>query len=300
VEGAEDWERAAAAAGMPPLRSRRRLGEEFRPRLVAGELGPLRLVELVTPAGECFRDANSVRAADDEVCQIDVIVDGRVRVEQDGRQTELARADLVVIDPAQPVRFTTTATTSVTMLVPRRLLGLGPDDLARLSAVRIGGDHGPGALVSSLARGMARSLAGFRAEEAARSGAAVVDLIAVALWAQLGRSRPATDEELRARIFTFIEARLQDRDLSPASIAAAHYISVRRLHQLFEDGPVTVAALIRRRRLEKCRSDLTDPAHRELPVAAIATRWGFRDPAHFSRLFKAAYGHTAAQHRTLR
>jgi len=26
------------------------------------------------------------------------------------------------------------------------------------------------------------------------------------------------------------------------------------------------------------------------PVAAVGARWGYPDPAHFSRLFKAAYG----------
>jgi AraC-like DNA-binding protein len=29
-------------------------------------------------------------------------------------------------------------------------------------------------------------------------------------------------------------------------------------------------------------------------VAAVAARWGFADPAHFSRLFKTTYGYNAA------
>jgi AraC-like DNA-binding protein len=300
VKDTEDWERSVATSGMPPLRSRRRAGDEFRARLVAGELGPLRLAELVTPASDCFRDARSVRAADYGLCQIDVIVDGHARAEQYGRQAELGRADLVVIDPARPVRFTSSATTSVTILVPRRLLGLGPDDLALL--VRGAHPRRPRPRCAGVLAGPRHGTVAGRIPGRGRGplGGAVVDLIAVALRAQLGRPRPATDEELRTRILTFIEARLPDRDLSPVSIAAAHHTSVRRLHQLFEVEPVTVAALIRRLRLERCRGDLADPAHRRLPVAAIAARWGFPDPAHFSRLFKAAYGRTAAELRTLR
>jgi AraC-like DNA-binding protein len=84
----------------------------------------------------------------------------------------------------------------------------------------------------------------------------VVELVAVALSAQLGESRPAPGEVLRDRIVGFIEARLSDRDLTPAKVAAAHHMSVRRLHKLFEDEPLTVAALIRRRRLERCHADL--------------------------------------------
>lgn len=74
-------------------------------------------------------------------------------------------------------------------------------------------------------------------------------------------------------------------------IAAAHHISVRRLHKLFEDQPQTVAALIRQHRLERCRADL---ARSDRTVTAVAARWGFSDPAHFSRLFKATYGYNAA------
>lgn len=296
---AEAWPAAVAVSGLPPLRSRLPVGEGFHAGLVAGELGPVRLAEIVTPAGECVRDADLVRASDEELWQIDVVADGRVLAEQDGNRAELGPTDLVVIDPARPVRFTSTATTSVTMLFPRHLLRLRQDDMSRLSAVRIRGDRGPGALVSSLARGMVRTAEGLPADEAARLGTAVTDLISAALSAQLGEAHSSTDDLLRARVLAFIEARLADRDLTPASIAAAHHISVRWLHKLFEYEPTTVAALIRERRLERCRSDLTGPALGRRTIAAIGARWGFADPAHFSRLFKAAYGHTPAEHRLL-
>ena len=44
------------------------------------------------------------------------------------------------------------------------------------------------------------------------------------------------------------------------------------------------------RRLEHCRRDLEDPALAHETVLAIASRWGLRNPGHFSRLFHAAYG----------
>ncbi|MGI5440603.1 helix-turn-helix domain-containing protein [Streptomyces shenzhenensis] len=280
-----------AASGLPPVLSRRHDGGEFRADVVARDLGPLKLIQLVTPEGECFRDARSTRAADEELWQIDLVTRGRARVEQGRGTADLSSADLVLIDPARPVRFASTASTHVTMLVPRQELRLRPGDAARLVGVGIKGDRGPAALVSSLAQGMARSLTGFRTNEADRSAAAVIELVAVALEAQLGDVRPAPDEALRDRILGYIEARLSDRDLTPAGIAAAHHISVRRLHKLFQDQPLTVAALIRRRRLERCRADL---ARSDRTVAAVAARWGFADPAHFSRLFKATYGYNAA------
>ena len=59
---------------------------------------------------------------------------------------------------------------------------------------------------------------------------------------------------------------------------------------LFETQQTTVADWIRQRRLERCRRDLADPGLRAKPVGAIAARWGLTNPAHFSRLFRAAYG----------
>src|SRR3954471_15476378 len=164
-----------ATSGLPPLHGRRHVGDDFRADVVTRDLGPLRLAELVTPEGECFRDARSARAADSELWQIELVTQGRVRVEQGGSTAVLGPADLVLIDPVRPVQFASTASTHVTMLVPRRSLPLGPDDAARLAAVRIRGYRGPAALVSSLARDMARSLDGFRADEADRSAAAVIE-----------------------------------------------------------------------------------------------------------------------------
>jgi AraC-like DNA-binding protein len=93
------------------------------------------------------------------------------------------------------------------------------------------------------------------------------------------------------RIRAFILQRLSDQGLTPRAIAAAHHISVRTLHRLFRvDGDATVAAWVRARRLEGCRRDLLDPRQRSRSVRAIAFRWGFRDNAHFSRAFRAAYG----------
>lgn len=65
---------------------------------------------------------------------------------------------------------------------------------------------------------------------------------------------------------------------------------MRTLHRLFAAEGESVAGLIRQRRLRRCRIDLADPAWRHQPVHRIARRWGFPDPAHFSRVFRAAHG----------
>ncbi len=122
----------------------------------------------------------------------------------------------------------------------------------------------------------------------------MLDLLTVALGERLGVSgaipTASRRRALLVQIHAFIEAHLGDRELSPRSIAAAMYISVRYLHKLFENEQTTVVDLIRRRRLEHCHRDLLDPSLDAVPVSAIAARWGFSTPAHFSRLFRTTYG----------
>jgi AraC-like DNA-binding protein len=101
------------------------------------------------------------------------------------------------------------------------------------------------------------------------------------------------------RIHGSIEARLGDPALSPGSLAAEHPISVRYLHKLFETQQATVADWIKRRRLERCRRDLLDPARRAEPVGGIGARWGLPNAAHFSRLFRTAYGVPPVEYRSM-
>jgi AraC-like DNA-binding protein len=123
----------------------------------------------------------------------------------------------------------------------------------------------------------------------------------VALAGRLDRTSAVPDARERTllhRIYAFVEQQLADPGLTPASIAAAHHISLRYLYKLFEAEPVTVGGWVRRRRLERCRQDLRDPAQRYRPVAAIGAHWGFLSAAHFSRAFRYEYGVPPAEFRT--
>ena len=53
---------------------------------------------------------------------------------------------------------------------------------------------------------------------------------------------------------------------------------------------MSVCDWIRSERLERCRTDLRDPAYADVSISAIARRWGLPSAPHFSRLFRLAYG----------
>jgi AraC-like DNA-binding protein len=134
-----------------------------------------------------------------------------------------------------------------------------------------------------------------------RLSEALLDLLVVALAERLDRVGDVAPATLRrallASVQDFIEQRLSDPLLSPTAIAAAHHISLRYLHKLFESQPHSVAGWIRQRRLERCRRDLLNPSLSHWPVSSIAARWGLGDPSRFNRQFRDAYGLPPAEYR---
>jgi AraC family transcriptional regulator, positive regulator of tynA and feaB len=86
-----------------------------------------------------------------------------------------------------------------------------------------------------------------------------------------------------------------DPDLTPAALARQLNVSVRTLHRAFAAAGETVAAYIRRGRLEQARLELEAPPLRRPGVSEVAARYHFADGSHFARAFKARYGQTPAE-----
>jgi AraC-like DNA-binding protein len=300
VASRADYWRHVVGETLGPLEVRP-TGLDGRDQLLLGDAGAVRVAELTAGrSGGASRTARHIRRSDLDVCKVDVLARGHGVVAQDGREAPLGPGDMAFVDLSRPVRWTMSAMRVVAVVFPRALLPLPPGEVAGLTAVRIPGDRGSGALMSSLARQLVRHLDD-DAAAGARLGTAVLDLLTVALAARLDRpERVPSDTRQRAllrRVHAFIEARLGDPDLSPRMIAAAHYISPRYLYKLFEPQQTSVAGWIRRRRLERCRRDLLDPALADRPVSAIGARWGLANAAHFSRAFRAAYGVAPTEYR---
>lgn len=276
-------------------------GPSLDDELITGVLGALRVTESTSCAGEVRRTSKHISSSEPEGYHLIAQVRGSVVGEQVNRQVELSPGDLCLIDPSRPLRCVHQARRSVFVTFPRTLTQLGAPEMAQLLCTRIPGHRGSGALVSTLVSQLPRHLDDEDGGSEAMLGTAVLDLLTVLFAARLGKSSrvppQARQNALLTTLYTFIEARLPDPGLTPASIASAHHISLRYLHKLFESQPRSVADLIRQRRLDRCRRDLLDPALAGRPVSATAARWGFTSAAHFSRLFRDAYGLPPAEFR---
>lgn len=100
------------------------------------------------------------------------------------------------------------------------------------------------------------------------------------------------------RITEWIGEHLRDPELSPATIAAGNFMSVRSLQAVFQQHGSTVSSWIRERRLGQVRRELSLPSQALRPIGDIARGWGFEDQASFSRAFKQEFGETPRQWRT--
>lgn len=277
---------------------------DFRSQIVTGTAGPLRLTTVAGPPLEAARTRRLVRQSDPALFKIDVQTRGRSVFQQDDREAVLAPGAFTLVDLSRPCHMAALGDPDqeiVAVQFPRSLLPVPERDLAQLTAVRIGGRSGLGGLVSSLAVHLRDHLDDHAPADLGRLSAALTDLLAVGLARLVDRSSAVPPEGHRRallwRVRAFIEERLGDPDLSPAAVAAANHVSIRYLHKLFETEETTVAGWIRRRRLERCRRDLLDPALGARSVSAIGARWGLIDAQHFSRLFRATYGLPPAEYR---
>jgi AraC-like DNA-binding protein len=294
----EYWKQVLSSTFVPLEVSSPGGDGDFRGRLRGCELGSLRLIEVRAEAHTARRTLRLVKAAPAGCYKIGLQLRGTSVLIQDGREATLTPGDFTLYDTDRPYTLAfSDPHRMLVLLFPRELLGLPQARLAGLTATRLPGDAGG---LATLIGPFLGQMADLIDEVDARGPGVglrladnVLDLLGTVLTERLDCAPPDPDAAHRAmmlHITSFIEAHLGEADLDPAQIAAAHHISLRQLHKLFHASGTTVAGWIRQRRLEHCGRDLRDPRCAARPVAAIGARWGYPDPAHFSRLFKASYG----------
>lgn len=271
--------------------------------IAAGHLGPVAVgrVETATPHS-VHRTPGLIRRDSPGVYRVTLAMAGSPLLRQGGRTARLRPAEFAVYDFTQPYDLATGSAVRLAVFgIPHQLLGLPRDVINGLTAVPIAADSGSGALAAPLLRRLTEDLDTYSPASATRLSTVAIDLITAALAERAGLGeivpRESRERTLVMRVTAFIERHLGEPDLAPGTVAAAHFVSLRHLHRLFERQDTTVAAWIRHRRLEHCRRDLADPAHAAASVAAVAARWGLVDSAHFSRLFQHAYGLPPGEYR---
>jgi AraC-like DNA-binding protein len=216
--------------------------------------------------------------------------------EQDGRECLIGPGDFSISDSSRFFRKKVQSEFCFTsFLFPRKDLRVKDEDLQALTATTFSSREASASLVTTYFARMAREAANFDDFIGRQVVCTGLDLLALLINERRDRfdsQAPETAAAILVRVRDHMLRNLSDPDLSPSTIAAAHFMSVRYLHKLFQMEGTTVGEWIRMQRLERCRRDLLRSPARGIGVAAVARRWGFVSPSHFSRAFRAAYGVT--------
>ena len=299
LRSAADLEQVAEASYVPVLTTPR---ADFRGHFVAHSLGdavtltearttPLRTVQTARMAARCDRD-------DLLFFCIHLAGDGRLR--QDGRVASLGPGSGALYEARSAWELdVATDVHSLLLQFPRSALG------RRSTEITAGLARGmnPAAATTRLLVGYIEQLAGLAGDLSASqrhdAGLVGIDMLRMALRGESAGtpSDRSADAVLLGMMRRHIRERLADPELTVASLARRHHVSVRRTHVLFGRMGATPGAYIREQRLLAAEAMLSDPRFAHRSIAEIAAEAGIFQLRTFERAFVRRYGATPAQWR---
>jgi AraC-like DNA-binding protein len=296
--GIAAWRREVAASFVP-LDVHPIADGPFWARSSRADVGEVSVFRIEHSASVVARTPKLVRRSPSDLIKVSLQLEGEELVEQDGRAALLHPGDLAIYDTSRPYSLRFDGSTSLLVFTfPRGYLDIPRDELAAVTATAFPLESPLGRVVNPFFVGLAQSLTelpGTNGQRLARTG---LDLLMTLVSTELQQGvQRDPRRQLLHEMLGSIDVLLDDPELSPATIASAHFISTRHLHAVFAEHGITVAGWIRERRLEHIRRDLADGALADVPIARIAARWGLVNPAHFSRLFRTTFGQSPSEYR---
>ncbi|WP_433662425.1 helix-turn-helix domain-containing protein [Nocardia sp. CA-128927] len=260
------------------------------------QLGQLQVLRSSVSGLRLTRTSKQIRNSPSSLLAIQLQQQNTSRLTHAETQYEVAAGQLAVIDFDLPYHLDWRGGKGLAMFVPRDHLGLSADTI---HAALIRPQHSPlyGMVTNHIAL-MGNSVDMLEADAGASTlGDAFVEMTrafltsAATLGSEDGTAVP--QDILLAQIREYVRRQLSDPDLSPATIARAHHISIRYLYTVCARAGLSPEQWIITQRLDRARGDLARFDTRHRSIAAIAYSHGFRSTSHFARRFRAAYGMTA-------
>ncbi|MFI1707751.1 helix-turn-helix domain-containing protein [Streptomyces griseoruber] len=237
-----------------------------------------------------------------DLLQIGMPVAGEGLLSQDGRTCTLRPGDFAIYETSRPFTWNLSPDWKLRVYTwPRASIPLAESGSQQLTATAVRADSALGRLLSPVLSSVLDPGCRVSSAGAIRLADEIAELAITAALEEVEPDDPdAQARQLYTAVLHHINAHIDDPSLSPQQIANAFFISTRTLHRVFARFDTTVATAIRARRLESCRQALLSPGNAHYSLTAIAARYGFTNPAVFSRTFTSAYGTTPSRYREQR
>lgn len=230
---------------------------------------------------------------------------GESAAEQDGRQGVMRPGDMILRGHNKPwlTRFLSPVST-VTIKIPLTSLLSRLGDPERLTGEIISGGSGPAKLAAAVIRAVKRSLE--ESPDEAWDDAVtdvILDSLSIACRSiqfpfEAQRTCAAARSKMLSGVFRYIDAHLDDPQLSSTSIASTLGVSLRSLQRMFVETGQTPRHYILNRRLDHAARRLKrETALDGASVTEIAYATGFNELSYFSRSFHQRFGLSPRQYR---
>jgi AraC-like DNA-binding protein len=265
-------------------------------RMQLWSFGESRIFTCASTGVSMVRDARAAQGASPEYVAIGVHGVGMGHHETATRQRVVRTGDVMVVDVTRPFSFAWSGQGSSTSLqVPLAELGMSRDVVQRATH-RL--ESSPlYRLVSRYLVELTRNADTLSASPSAPAlGEASTHLVRALLAGAAGeRGSPARDvveETLLSQVRVYVRQHLRDPELDADSVAAALAVSRRQIFRVCARARASFSLeqYIIDERLEGAKAELASPLGRARTITSVALAWGFKDPTHFTRRFRAAYG----------
>jgi AraC-like DNA-binding protein len=250
---------------------------------------PIRISRVTATKHRVLRLRSHIGRSTDDLCFINLQLEGVGRYAQRGHEQISGPGDLAVVDTTEPFEIANGRDFQLfCFAVPRHLLPRHFSERPRLTLS-----------VTEAGRALSRTLSGYAElclnsqvslPLAALGGGHIVDLISHASDVLAGGPFERLNAPvLLSMMLDHIDCHSDDPSLSAATLARKFHCSERYVHKLFSKTGRSVGEHVNHKRILVCTRDLLGHS-RNRTISEIAFAAGFRDISYFNRLFKRSNG----------
>nr|WP_296771109.1 helix-turn-helix domain-containing protein [Rhodococcus sp. (in: high G+C Gram-positive bacteria)] len=263
------------------------------------DLATLGLSRVTATAQSVLRTPAGISRTSADYFLVSVQTAGTGIIAQDDRTAILEPGDFALYDSTRPysLQFDDPFAQYVLML-PGSTLRTLVRDTGSLTARAVSGRQGAGKLLVSMISSIMDDV-DMSAASAEAVSQSVEYILVAGLVGLTGVEKPApyAASQRLEEIKRAMTAGLRDPDLTVAGVASTLHLSLSTVHRAFAGEPCTASEWIWMQRLDGVKRALCDPLNGRTTIGALAAGWGFTDPAHFSRAFRARFGCTPREFR---